>query len=51
MQWRVKRINNLIWPSPSGVGVMDQALYDQTVAIAAEFGVITENPGDDAFAH
>ncbi|MCO5185022.1 MAG: ABC transporter substrate-binding protein [Anaerolineae bacterium] len=48
MQWQLNEINNLIWPSPNGVGVMDQALYDQTVAIATEFGVITENPGDDA---
>lgn len=47
MRWQLNEINALIWPSPQGIGVMDQALYDQTVAISQDFGVLT-NPPDDA---
>lgn len=32
--WQMNEINALIWPSPGGIGVMDQALWDQTVAVA-----------------
>lgn len=49
MEWQLNEINNLIWPSPNGIGVMDQALYDQTVKIATDFGVITADPGEGAF--
>lgn len=47
--WQMNEINGLIWPSPGGIGVMDQALWDQTVEIATGEGVIGEAPGDDAF--
>ncbi|MGI9623443.1 MAG: ABC transporter substrate-binding protein [Acidimicrobiales bacterium] len=47
--WQLNEINKLIWPSPNGAGVMDAALFDQTVevALAAEF--ITAEPDDGAF--
>ena len=32
--WQLNEINNLIWPSPAGIGVVDQALWDQTVDVA-----------------
>lgn len=32
--WQLNEINDLIWPSPAGIGVMDKALWDQTVEIA-----------------
>ncbi len=44
MRWQLNEINALIWPSPQGIGVMDQALYDQTVDISVEFGVIQSRP-------
>jgi NitT/TauT family transport system substrate-binding protein len=47
MQWQLNEINALIWPSPDGIGVMDPDLYQQTVDIAVDFGVI-ENAPDDA---
>lgn len=49
MTWQLNEINNLIWPSPAGIGVMDQALWDQTVAVSVESGIIPEAPGDGAF--
>ncbi len=48
MRWQLNEINALIWPSPQGIGVMDQALYDQTVAICLDFGVLTQPPSEGA---
>jgi NitT/TauT family transport system substrate-binding protein len=48
MRWQLNEINNLIWPSPAGIGIMDQDLYDQTVDISVEFGVISEAQDDGA---
>jgi NitT/TauT family transport system substrate-binding protein len=46
--WQMNEVNPLIWPSPGGIGVMDTALYDQTVAVATGGGVITAPPPADA---
>jgi NitT/TauT family transport system substrate-binding protein len=32
--WQMNEINKLIWPATSGVGVIDQAAWDRTVATA-----------------
>jgi NitT/TauT family transport system substrate-binding protein len=47
--WQLNEINNLIWPSPGGAGVMDQALWDQTVDIAVAEDVLTADPDATAF--
>jgi len=47
--WQMNEINALIWPSPGGIGVMDQALWDQTVEVAVGQAVIAADPGADAF--
>ncbi|MDH3755666.1 MAG: ABC transporter substrate-binding protein, partial [Acidimicrobiia bacterium] len=47
--WMMNEINALIWPSPAGVGIMDQALYDQTVEIATAEGILAAPPDDGAF--
>ncbi|NND03953.1 MAG: ABC transporter substrate-binding protein [Acidimicrobiia bacterium] len=47
--WQMNEINALIWPSPNGIGVMDQALWDQTIEIATGQDVISADPGDGAF--
>jgi NitT/TauT family transport system substrate-binding protein len=49
MTWQLNEINALIWPSPQGIGIMDPALWQQTVDIAVEFGVINEPPTADAY--
>ena len=49
MRWQLNEINKLIWPSPHGIGVMDQALWDQTVEVSVGGGVISEPASDDAF--
>lgn len=47
--WQMNEINALIWPSPAGIGVMDQALWDQTVEVAVGQSVISADPGADAY--
>lgn len=49
MRWQLNEINALIWPSPQGVGVMDPTLYEQTVAISLDFGVLTQPPAAGAY--
>jgi len=49
MTWQLNEINKLIWPSPDGIGVLDQALWDQTVKVALEGKVITKEPDAGAF--
>lgn len=47
--WQLNEINKLIWPSPDGIGVMDEDLWAQTVAVAIEGEVITEEPAEGAY--
>jgi NitT/TauT family transport system substrate-binding protein len=55
--WQMNEINKLIWPSPDGVGFIDEAAWDRTAQIALETPnlegatVITEPPSDDAFTN
>jgi NitT/TauT family transport system substrate-binding protein len=46
MAWQLNEINKLIWPSPGGIGVMDQALWDQTIDVATSENVISAAPDD-----
>ena len=47
--WQMNEVNPLIWPSPNGIGVTDQALWDQTIGIAKEGGVLKNDPAEGAF--
>jgi NitT/TauT family transport system substrate-binding protein len=47
--WMMNEINALIWPSPNGIGIMDEALWDQTVQISLDSEILTEEPSDDAY--
>ena len=49
MTWMLNEINALIWPSPDGVGLMDQAAWDRTVTVAVDGGIIGAEPTEDAF--
>ncbi len=44
MKWMLNEINALIWPSPAGIGMMDEAAYKQTVEIAKTYGVLKQEP-------
>jgi NitT/TauT family transport system substrate-binding protein len=47
--WQLNEINALIWPSPDGIGQLDKDLWDQTVQIALESGIIKAEPPAEAF--
>ncbi len=49
MQWQLNEINKLIWPSPDGIGMMDESSWNQTVEVSIDGGVISEAPGDGAY--
>jgi NitT/TauT family transport system substrate-binding protein len=55
--WQMNEVNKLIWPSENGIGYIDQAAWDQTVAISLETPnldgdtVLTADPGPDAFTN
>ncbi|MGP4109751.1 ABC transporter substrate-binding protein [Streptomyces sp. 4N509B] len=47
-RWMLNEVNKLVWPSPDGIGVLDQAAWDQTIDIAVEGGALSEVPPDEA---
>ena len=55
--WMMNEVNNLIWPSPLGVGVIDPALWTQSVGVALntlnadEVTIITADPGEAAYTN
>lgn len=42
--WMMNEINKLIWPSKSGIGIMNAADYKRTASISKQFGVIKKTP-------
>jgi len=50
MTWQLNEINKLIWPSPAaGIGVMDAALWTQTVEVATSQAVLKAEPDSGAY--
>ena len=53
--WQTNEVNKLIWPSPDGIGMIDEDSWDQTVQIALDTRnlegstVITTDPPDTAY--
>lgn len=48
-RWMMNEINALVWPSPQGVGIIDPVLWQQTVKISKEAGIIKADPAIDAY--
>ena len=52
--WQTNEVNKLIWPSPDGIGHINQAAWDRTAAISLstpnleDATVITAAPSDGA---
>ena len=45
----MNEINNLIWPSPNGIGILDPAAWAQTVETAIAGEILAAEPPDEAF--
>jgi len=42
--WQMNEINKLVWPNPSGIGVVSAAAVANTAKIAKTYGVIKKTP-------
>jgi NitT/TauT family transport system substrate-binding protein len=49
MRWQLNEVNALIWPSPNGIGIMDEALWAQTVQVALEGQVFANEPDAESY--
>ena len=55
--WQTNEINKLIWPSPDGIGMIDEGLWAQTVEVAKSAKnlegstVITTDPPETAYTN
>ncbi|MES2210345.1 MAG: ABC transporter substrate-binding protein [Chloroflexota bacterium] len=47
--WMMNEVNNLIWPSPDGIGVLNPIFYQQTIRVAKTSGILTADPSLDAY--
>src|SRR5215218_6529329 len=47
--WQLNEVNALIWPSPTGIGIMDKAAFDRTVQISIDSGILKAAPTGNAF--
>jgi len=47
--WQLNEVNALVWPSPSGIGIMDKAAFDRTVQISIESAILKAAPTGDAY--
>ena len=47
--WQMNEINALIWPSPTGIGLLDKGTWAQTATIATKYGILKKEPSDGAF--
>jgi NitT/TauT family transport system substrate-binding protein len=47
--WMMNQINQLIWPSKDGIGIMDKASYARTAKLLQQFGGIKKAPTAGAY--
>ena len=47
--WMMNEINPLVWPSPNGIGLMDAALWQQTVDVSLGAAIIKAAPPAEAY--
>lgn len=48
-RWQMNEVNKLIWPSPDGIGIMDDDMWKQTVEWLLFMDAIKEEPGDSLY--
>ena len=47
--WQMNEVNKLIWPSKSGIGIMNPAAFALTSAISLKYGIIKKKPTAGAY--
>jgi NitT/TauT family transport system substrate-binding protein len=46
-RWMLNEVNDLIWPAPLGIGVMDPESWEITKQIAVDYGIVQNEPVDE----
>ena len=49
--WQLAKVNELVWPSPQGIGLVDKKSWDQTVSVATSQKVVKAAPDADAYTN
>ncbi|GAA3733026.1 NitT/TauT family transport system substrate-binding protein [Spinactinospora alkalitolerans] len=49
MAWQLNEVNRLIWPSPEGIGAVDEDAWQQTIDIAMQGDVLATEPDAGAY--
>ena len=49
MEWMLKEVNGLIWPSPAGIGMMDEAQWHHTAELLQNAGILKSPPSHDSY--
>ena len=49
--WQLAKVNELVWPAPAGIGVVDKTAWDQTVSVATSQKVVKAAPDADAYTN
>jgi NitT/TauT family transport system substrate-binding protein len=47
--WQMNEINGLIWPSYTGIGLLDKGTWARTAQIATTYKILKKEPDDNAF--
>jgi NitT/TauT family transport system substrate-binding protein len=48
-RWQMNEINDLIWPAPLGIGIMDPESFEITNQIATDYEIIKQPATEDAY--
>jgi NitT/TauT family transport system substrate-binding protein len=48
-RWQLNEVNDLIWPNDGGIGVMNEADFDNTAKIAKDYKIIKNDASKEAF--
>ena len=49
LAWMMNEVNALVWPSPNGIGILDEDAFAQTVETAIAGEILTAEPPDGSF--
>ena len=49
LAWMMNEVNNLIWPSPDGIGILDPDAWNRTIDTAIAGEILTGPPAEGAY--
>jgi len=49
MEWMMKEVNTLIWPSPAGIGIMDESHWQRTAELSEHAGILKAAPTKNSY--